>query len=74
METFPEYDSGETHNSFMAVPKQLVILQTAPIQLPSAYKHKNVCSGPVRPKGFEDFHKDTPSDCKGKNVTSGLRA
>ena len=65
---------GETHDSFTAVPKQLVILQMAPIQPLSAYKRKNVRSGPVRPKGFEDFRKDTPSDNKGKNVASGSRA
>jgi hypothetical protein len=33
-----------THNSFNAVPKQL--LKSAPIGVPSANKHKNVCSGP----------------------------
>jgi hypothetical protein len=64
---------GETHDSFTAVPKQLVILQTAPIQPRSAYERKNVCSGPVRPKGFKDFDKDTPSNSKGKDVASGSR-
>jgi len=64
--------AGETHDSFTAVLKQIIILQTAPVQTPSTYKRKNVRSGPVRPKGFEDFYKDTP-DFKGKNVASGSR-
>ena len=63
---------GETHDSFTAVPKQIIILKTAPIQSPSAYKRKNIRSGPVRPKGFEDFRKGDSS--KGKNVASGSRA
>jgi hypothetical protein len=66
--------AGETHDSFTAVPKQILILKTPPVQTPSPYKRKNVRSGPVRPKGFEDFRKDTPSDQKGKNVASGSRA
>lgn len=65
--------NGETHDSFTAAPKQLIVLKPAPIQIPSAYKRKNVRSGPVRPKGFEDFRKDVPSDAKGKNIASGSR-
>lgn len=46
---------GNTFESFTASPQQVIILKTAPIHTPSAYKRKNVRSGPVRPKKFGDF-------------------
>jgi hypothetical protein len=65
---------GDMHDSFTAVPKQVIILKTAPLEMPSAYKRKNVRSGPVRPKRFEDFRIEEAADPKGKRVASGSGA
>ena len=66
---------GDLHDSFTAVPKQIIILKTAPIQTPNTYKRKNIRSGPVRPKKFEDFRTtEEPADPKGKAIASGSRA
>jgi hypothetical protein len=62
-----------TFDSFSAVPKQILILKEAPVEVPSTYKRKNVRSGPVRPKNFEDFRKGVPDPSKGKNIASGSR-
>ena len=57
--------AGEnTYNSFTAEVKQVIVLKAAPIGSPSLYKRKNVRSGPVRPKKFEDFHTEIPSTSK----------
>lgn len=48
---------GDAHESFTAEPKQIIILKTAPVTTPTAYKRKNIRSGPVRPKKFDDFRK-----------------
>lgn len=41
---------GDLPDSFTAVPKQIIILKTAPIETLNTYKCKNICSGPVQPK------------------------
>jgi len=61
----------QTHDSYNAMPKQVIVLNEAPIQELSIYKHKNIQSGPMRPKKLKYFCKDTEQDLKGKGVASG---
>jgi len=61
----------QTHDSYNAMPKQVIVLNEAPIQELSIYKHKNIQSGPMRPKKLKYFCKDTEEDLKGKGVASG---
>ena len=63
--------AGQTHDSFTAVPKELIVLKPAPVGVASPYKRKNIRAGPVRPKKFEDFSKGQSSDSKGKGIMRG---
>lgn len=67
---------GANFDSFTAAPKQLIVLKAAPLEPNSGYKRKNVRSGPIRPKNFEDFDKNLPNDNtkpKDKSVASTLK-
>jgi hypothetical protein len=56
---------GVQFDSFSVVPKQIIILKEAAPDMPSTYKWKNICSGPVRPKKFEEFSKGIADTSKG---------